>query len=119
MEGALLVVDAAPGIQAQTISNLYLALENDLTIIPIINKVDLPSAEPEVVKDQIIDLIGCDKNVISTNTSQNRNRYINEILKSMVDHLPPSKEMQIYAFAGNDLVIQFIIHFVELGFILE
>ena len=58
-EGALLIVDAAQGIQAQTISNLYLALEHDLEIIPILNKIDLPSAEPEVVKDQIIDLIDC------------------------------------------------------------
>ena len=58
-EGALLVVDAAQGIQAQTISNLYLALENDLEIIPILNKIDLPSANPEEVKDQIVDLVGC------------------------------------------------------------
>ena len=87
-EGALLVVDAAQGIQAQTISNLYLALENDLTIIPIINKVDLPSADPEVVKDQIIDLIGCDKNDILL-ASAKTGIGINEILKSVVDNVPP------------------------------
>ena len=81
-------MDAAQGIQAQTISNLYLALENDLTIIPIINKVDLPSAEPEVVKDQIIDLIGCDKNDILL-ASAKTGIGINEILKSIVDNVPP------------------------------
>src|SRR5690606_18792894 len=59
-EGALLIVDAAQSIQAQTISNLYLALEHDLTIIPILNKIDLPSANPEEVTDEIMDLIGCD-----------------------------------------------------------
>src|SRR6201989_2983861 len=63
-EGALLIVDAAQGIQAQTISNLYLALEHDLTIIPILNKMDLPSAEPEVVTDQIVDLIGCERDEV-------------------------------------------------------
>ena len=58
-EGALLVVDAAQGIQAQTISNLYLAIEHDLEIVPVLNKVYLPSANPEEVEDQIIDMIGC------------------------------------------------------------
>ena len=58
-EGALLVVDAAQSIQAQTISNLYLALENDLEIIPVLNKVDLPSANPAEVTDDIVDLLGC------------------------------------------------------------
>ena len=60
-EGALLVVDAAQSIQAQTISNLYLALENDLEIIPVLNKIDLPSANPEEVSDDIVDLLGCKK----------------------------------------------------------
>ena len=59
-EGALLIVDAAQSIQAQTISNLYLALENDLEIIPVLNKVDLPSANPEEVTDDIVELLGCD-----------------------------------------------------------
>jgi GTP-binding protein LepA len=63
-EGALLIVDAAQGIQAQTISNLYLALENDLEIIPILNKIDLESANPEEVKDQIVDLLGCKREEI-------------------------------------------------------
>ena len=59
-EGALLIVDAAQGIQAQTISNLYLALEHDLEIIPVLNKIDLPSANVKEVKDQIIELLGCE-----------------------------------------------------------
>ena len=59
-EGALLIVDATQGIQAQTISNLYLAMENDLEIIPVMNKMDLEAAMPEEVKDQIVDLIGCE-----------------------------------------------------------
>src|SRR6201989_2401199 len=63
-EGALLIVDAAQGIQAQTISNLYLALEHGLEIIPILNKIDLPSADPEMVKDQIVDLVGCERDEV-------------------------------------------------------
>ena len=59
-EGALLLVDATQGVQAQTISNLYQAIDNDLEIIPVINKMDMPAAMPEEVKDQIVDLIGCD-----------------------------------------------------------
>jgi len=86
-EGALLIVDAAQGIQAQTISNLYLALENDLEIIPVLNKIDLPSANPEEVKDQIIDLIGCDaKEIIPA--SAKTGVGIQEILEAIVERVP-------------------------------
>ncbi len=85
-EGALLIVDAAQGIQAQTISNLYLALENDLTIIPILNKMDLPSAEPELVKDQIVDLIGCDRDEIIP-ASGKTGMGVNEILAAIIERV--------------------------------
>ena len=86
-EGALLIVDAAQGIQAQTISNLYLALDNDLEIIPVLNKIDLPSAEPEVVKDQIIDLLGCDDDEIIA-ASGKTGAGIENILKAIVKKIP-------------------------------
>ena len=89
-EGALLVVDAAQGIQAQTISNLYLALDNDLEIIPVLNKIDLPSADPEVVKDQIIDLLGCKQEEIIL-CSAKTGRGIENILSSIVSRVPPPK----------------------------
>ena len=86
-EGALLIVDAAQGIQAQTISNLYLALENDLKIIPVLNKIDLPSADPEVVKDQIIDLIGCkDEEIIPA--SAKTGVGIEAILEAIIERIP-------------------------------
>ena len=86
-EGALLIVDAAQGIQAQTISNLYLALDNDLEIIPVLNKIDLPSADPEVVKDQIIDLIGCeDKDIIPA--SAKTGLGIDKILEAIIERVP-------------------------------
>ena len=86
-EGALLIVDAAQGIQAQTISNLYLALENNLEIIPVLNKIDLPSANPEEVKDQIIDLIGCnDEDIIPA--SAKTGVGIQEILEAIVARVP-------------------------------
>ena len=86
-EGALLIVDAAQGIQAQTISNLYLALENDLEIIPVLNKIDLPSADPEVVKDQIIDLIGCkDEEIIPA--SAKTGVGIEAILEAIIERVP-------------------------------
>ena len=86
-EGALLIVDAAQGIQAQTISNLYLALEHELEIIPILNKIDLPSAEPEVVTDQIVNLISCSaKEVIPV--SAKTGEGIELILKAIIDKIP-------------------------------
>jgi GTP-binding protein LepA len=89
-EGALLIVDAAQGIQAQTISNLYLALENDLEIIPVLNKIDLPSASPEEVKDQIVDLLGSPREEI-IHASGKTGLGIEEILKAIIERVPPPK----------------------------
>ena len=86
-EGALLIVDAAQGIQAQTISNLYLALEHDLEIIPILNKIDLPSANPEEVRDQIIDLIGCEHEDI-LHASAKTGQGVPEILDAIIERIP-------------------------------
>tara|TARA_B100001027_G_scaffold214769_1_gene187535 strand:- start:1660 stop:3456 length:1797 start_codon:yes stop_codon:yes gene_type:complete len=89
-EGALLVVDAAQSIQAQTISNLYLALENDLEIIPVLNKIDLPSANPEEVTDDIVDLLGCSAlDVIPA--SAKTGLGIEDIIKSVIKNVPPPK----------------------------
>ena len=87
-EGALLIVDAAQGIQAQTISNLYLALEHDLEIIPVLNKIDLPSANPEVVADEVIDLLGCDLEDILM-ASGKSGKGVPEILEAIVERVPP------------------------------
>ncbi|RSK41566.1 translation elongation factor 4 [Mangrovimonas spongiae] len=89
-EGALLVVDAAQSIQAQTISNLYLALENDLEIIPVLNKVDLPSANPEEVTDDIVDLLGCDPSEVIP-ASAKTGIGIEEILTAIIDRVPAPK----------------------------
>ncbi len=86
-EAALLIVDATQGIQAQTISNLYLAIENDLEIIPIMNKMDLQSAMPEEVKDQIVDLIGCDRDDIIP-ASGKTGQGVEDILKAVVERVP-------------------------------
>src|SRR3954469_1321769 len=86
-EGALLIVDASQGIQAQTISNLYLALEQDLTIIPILNKMDLPGAMPEEVKDQIIELIGCKTEEILS-ASGKTGLGVHDILRAIVERVP-------------------------------
>ncbi|WBL22359.1 MULTISPECIES: translation elongation factor 4 [unclassified Zunongwangia] len=86
-EGALLVVDAAQSIQAQTISNLYLALENDLEIIPVLNKVDLPSANPEEVTDDIVDLLGCNREEVIP-ASAKTGIGIEEILHAIITRIP-------------------------------
>ena len=89
-EGALLVVDAAQSIQAQTISNLYLALENDLEIIPVLNKIDLPSANPEEVTDDIVDLLGCKAEDIIP-ASAKSGIGIEAILSAIIERIPAPK----------------------------
>lgn len=86
-EGALLIVDASQGIEAQTISNLYLALEHDLEIIPVLNKIDLPGAMPDEVSDQIIDLIGCDKEDI-IHASGKTGVGVDDILEGIINRIP-------------------------------
>ena len=86
-EGALLIVDASQGIQAQTISNLYMAIENDLEIIPVLNKIDLPSAMPEEVEDQIIELLGVKREEI-IRASGKTGEGIPEILEAIIDRVP-------------------------------
>jgi GTP-binding protein LepA len=101
-EGALLIVDASQGIEAQTISNLYLALEHDLEIIPILNKIDLPGAAPEEVTDQIVDLIGCAPEEV-IHASAKEGQGIDEILAAIVEKIPapdgdPSAPLQAMIF---------------------
>ena len=101
-EGALLVVDAAQSIQAQTISNLYLALENDLEIIPVLNKVDLPSANPEEVTDDIVDLLGCDPEEVIP-ASAKTGIGIEDILQAIIERVPapegnPNAPLQALVF---------------------
>lgn len=86
-EGALLIVDAAQSIQAQTISNLYLALENDLEIIPVLNKIDLPSANPEEVTDDIVDLLGCDPSEVIP-ASGKTGLGVEDILSAIIERIP-------------------------------
>jgi GTP-binding protein LepA len=86
-EGALLLVDASQAIQAQTISNLYLALNNNLEIIPVLNKIDLPSANPEEVKDQIVDLVGCKREDILA-ASGKTGQGVPELLDAVVERIP-------------------------------
>ena len=86
-EGALLVVDATQGVQAQTISNLYMAIDHNLEIIPVINKIDMPSAMPDEVEDEIVDLIGCDPSDI-IRASGKTGEGVEDILNAVVDRIP-------------------------------
>ena len=101
-EGALLIVDAAQSIQAQTISNLYLALDNDLEIIPVLNKVDLPSANPEEVTDDIVDLLGCDPEEV-IHASGKTGFGVDNILEAVIERIPapdgdPNEPLQALIF---------------------
>ena len=101
-EGALLIVDAAQSIQAQTISNLYLALDNDLEIIPVLNKIDLPSANPEEVTDDIVDLLGCDPEEV-VHASGKTGFGVENILQAIIERVPapegdPEKPLQALIF---------------------
>ena len=89
-EGALLLVDATQGVQAQTISNLYQAIDNDLEIIPVINKMDMPAAMPEEVKDQIIDMLGCDAEDI-IEASGKTGLGVEQILEAIIERIPAPK----------------------------
>lgn len=86
-EGALLVVDATQGVQAQTISNLYMAIEHDLVIIPVINKIDMPSAMPDEVEDEIVELLGCDRSEI-IRASGKTGEGVDDILNAVVERIP-------------------------------
>ncbi|MCC5919822.1 MAG: translation elongation factor 4 [Cyclobacteriaceae bacterium] len=89
-EGALLIVDASQGIEAQTISNLYLAMEHDLEIIPVLNKIDLPGARPEEVKDEMVDLLGCNREDI-IHASGKEGTGVPDILEAIVERISPPK----------------------------
>jgi len=104
-EGALLLIDASQGIEAQTLANLYLAMENDLEIIPVINKIDLPSAEPEKVALQIEEDLGLEGSLIQL-CSAKTGKGVAEILEAIVDHLPspvgdPAKRLEALIFDAN------------------
>ena len=101
-EGALLVVDATQGVQAQTISNLYMAIDHDLEIIPVINKIDMPSAMPEEVEDEIIELIGCDRKDI-LRASGKTGEGVEDVLKAVIERVPhptgePDEPLQALIF---------------------
>jgi GTP-binding protein LepA len=92
VEGAILVVDATQGIEAQTLSNVYLAMENDLTIIPVLNKIDLPSADVERVSEEVMNLLGCKKEeIISVSAKTGMN--VETVLDAVIERLPEPKKL--------------------------
>ena len=97
MRGSILIVDSSQGVEAQTLANVYQALDNNHTIIPVLNKIDLPSANTEKVKKQIEDVIGIDTNK-SINCSGKTGEGIDDILESIVKNLPSQKEILVNAF---------------------
>ena len=108
-EGALLIVDATQGVQAQTISNLYMAIDHNLEIIPVINKIDMPSAMPDEVEDEIVDLIGCDPSDI-IRASGKTGEGVEEILNAVVDRIPHpegSKEAPLQALIFDSVFNSF------------
>ena len=101
-EGALLIVDASQGVEAQTISNLYLALEHNLEIIPVLNKIDLPGAMPEEMTDQVVELLGCDPEEV-IRASGKSGIGIEEILEAIIERVPapngdPNEPLQAMIF---------------------
>ena len=98
-EGALLLVDASQGIQAQTISNLYLALNNNLEIIPVLNKCDMESAKPDEVSDQMVDIIGCKREDI-LRASGKTGMGMDEVLTAIIEKIPPPKGDSAKTIAG-------------------
>jgi small GTP-binding protein len=107
-EGALLIVDASQGIEAQTISNLYLALEHDLEIIPILSKMDLPGAEPEEVTDQIVELIGCSREDVIP-ASGKTGFGVDAILEAIIHRIPNPKgdTLRLTDYKGKVVLIDF------------
>ena len=101
-EGALLIVDASQGIQAQTISNLYMAIENDLEIIPVLNKCDLDSAKPDEVEDQIVDLLGCDRSEV-IRASGKTGMGVDDILRGDHPSYPGAQRRSRSSATGSDL----------------